>query len=106
VESKFPLLTGVCHDAANVKITAQQLRGPARTWWDHFIAMQLANHIVTWDEFKATYRGHHILAGIMDHKQNEILALTQENHTVLHYALAFNDLCLYVGYNTDTDEKG
>ena len=40
VESKFPLLNGECSDVAKVRFAAQQLRGPARTWWDHFLAMQ------------------------------------------------------------------
>jgi hypothetical protein len=39
VESKFPLLDGVCSDVAKVQFATQQLRGPARTWWDHFLAM-------------------------------------------------------------------
>jgi hypothetical protein len=77
VESKFPLLNGDCSDAAKVCFAAQQLRGPARTWWDHFLTMQLANHMVEWGEFKAAFRGHHIPAGIMDRKLNEFLALTQ-----------------------------
>jgi hypothetical protein len=60
---------------------------------------------VEWREFKAAFRGHHIPAGIMDCKLNEILALTQGNQTVLQYAQAFNYLCQYAGYHADTDEK-
>jgi hypothetical protein len=86
VESKFPLLNGVCSDMAKVRFATQQLRRPARTWWDHFLAMQLANHVVEWEEFKEAFRGHHIPAGIMDRKLNEFLALTQGNRTVLQYA--------------------
>jgi hypothetical protein len=41
----------------------------------------------------------------MDRKLNEFLALTQGNQTVLQYAQAFNDLCQYVRYHVDTDEK-
>jgi hypothetical protein len=88
-----------------VRFATQQLRGPARTWWDHFLAMQPADREVEWREFKAAFRGHHIPAGIMDHKLNEFLALTQGNRTVLQYAQDFNDLCQYVGYHADTDEK-
>jgi hypothetical protein len=76
VESKFPLLNGECSDAAKVLFAAQQLRGPARTWWDHFLAMQPADHVAVWEEFKVAFRGHHILAGIMDRKLSEFLALT------------------------------
>jgi hypothetical protein len=67
--------------------------------------MQPVDHEVEWREFKAAFRGHHIPTGIMDRKLNEFLALTQGNRTVLQYAQAFNDLCQYVGYHADTDEK-
>jgi hypothetical protein len=105
VESKFPLLNGECSDAAKVRFAAQQLRGPARTWWDHFLAMQPANHIVAWEVFKMAFRGHHIPTCIMDPKLNEFMALTQGSRTVLHYAQAFNDLCQYAGYHADTNQK-
>jgi hypothetical protein len=105
VESKFPLLNGVCSDVTKVRFATQQLCGPARTWWDHFLAMQPVDHDAEWREFKAAFRGHHIPASIMDRKLNEFLALTQGNQTVLKYAHAFNDLCQYVGYHADTDEK-
>jgi hypothetical protein len=83
VESKFPLLTGACPDTAKTRFTTQQICGPARTWWDHFLAMLPANHVVTWEEFKTSFRGHHISAGILDRKFNEVLALTQGTRTVL-----------------------
>jgi hypothetical protein len=86
VESKFPLLTGACPDAAKTRFAAQRVRGPARTWWDHFLAMLPTNHVVTWEEFKTAFRGHYIPAGILDHKLNEFLALTQGTRTVLQYA--------------------
>jgi hypothetical protein len=83
VESKFPLLTGAFPDDAKTHFAAQQLRGPARTWWDYFRAMLHADHVVRWEKFKTAFRGHHILAGILDCKLNEFLALTQGTRTVL-----------------------
>jgi hypothetical protein len=105
MESKFPLLTGACHVDTKSRFAAQQLRGPARTWWDHFRVMQPADHEVTWEEFKTAFRGHHIPAGILDCKLNEFLALTQGTRTMLQYAQAFNDLRQYAGYHADSDEK-
>jgi hypothetical protein len=87
VESKFPLIHGACSEATKVRFATQQLRGPARTWWDHFLAMQPEDREVEWRELI------------------EFLALTQGNRTVLQYAQAFNDLCQYAGYHADTDEK-
>jgi hypothetical protein len=60
---------------------------------------------VSWEEFKTAFRGHHILAGILDHKLNEFLAINQGSRTVLQYAQSFNDLCQYAGYHADSDEK-
>jgi hypothetical protein len=105
IESKFPLLTGDCPDDAKARFAAQQLRGPARTWWDHFCAMLPADREVSWEEFKTAFGGHHIPAGILDRKLNEFLALNQGTCTVLQYAQAFNDLCQYAGYHADSDEK-
>jgi hypothetical protein len=67
--------------------------------------MQPVDHMVTWEELKTAFRGHHIPAGIMDRKLNEFLALTQGNHTMLQYTQAFNDLCQYAGHHADTDER-
>jgi hypothetical protein len=57
VESKFPLLKGVCSEVTKVRFTTQQLREPTRTWCDHFLAMQPVHHEVEWREFKAAFRG-------------------------------------------------
>jgi hypothetical protein len=105
VESKFPLLTGACPDAAKTCFAAQQLREPAKTWWDHYLAMLPADRVMTWEEFKTAFRGHQIPAGILDRKLNEFLALTQGTRMVLLYAQAFNDLYQYAGYHADSDEK-
>jgi hypothetical protein len=51
MESKFPLLTRAFPDDTKTHFAAQQLRRPARTWWDHFRAMLPADHEVTWEEF-------------------------------------------------------
>jgi hypothetical protein len=105
IESKFPLLTGDCPDETKARFATQQLRGPAWTWWDHFCAMLPVDHEVSWEEFKIAFRRHHILAGILDRKLNEFLALNQGTRTVLQYAQAFNDLCQYAGYHADSDEN-
>jgi hypothetical protein len=86
VESMFPLLMGACPDDTKTLFAAQQLHGPARTWWDHFRTMVPTDHEVTWEEFKTAFRGHHIPAGILDSELNEFLALTQGTRTVLQYA--------------------
>jgi hypothetical protein len=50
VESKFPLLNGVFSYVTKVRFATKQLHGPARTWWDHFLAMQPVDHMVEWGD--------------------------------------------------------
>jgi hypothetical protein len=81
IESKFPLLTGDYPNETKARFAAQQLRGPARTWWDHFRAILPADRELSWEEFKTVFRGHHIPAGILDRKLNELQTLTQGTRT-------------------------
>jgi hypothetical protein len=55
IESKFVLLSAPCSDENKALFAAQQLRGTARIWWDHYHAMQPAGHVVTWDEFRTRF---------------------------------------------------
>jgi hypothetical protein len=105
IESKFALLSVPCSEANKTLFAAQQLRGNARIWWDNYYAMQPDGHVITWEEFRAVFRAHHIPEGLIERKLNEFLALTQGNRTVLQYAQAFNHLCQYAGYHADTDTK-
>jgi hypothetical protein len=67
--------------------------------------MQPADHVVTWDEFRATFRAHHIPEGLIERKLNEFLNLTQGTRTVMQYAQVFNHLCQYAGYPADSDAR-
>jgi hypothetical protein len=105
IESKFALLPAPCPDMNKALFAAQQLRGTAHLWWDHFYAMQPADHVVTWDKFRTAFRAHHIPEGLIERKLNEFLNLTQGTRTVLQYAQVFNHLCQYAGYHADTDAR-
>ena len=56
IESKFTLHPYNDNDKAG--FAAQQLRGPARTWWDNHVAMFPTSTRFTWAEFKAALRAH------------------------------------------------
>jgi len=53
----------------------QQLRGPARTWWDNHVAMFPEGIRFTWIQFKEAFKAHHIPAGVIRRKLTEFLAL-------------------------------
>ena len=83
IESKFSLLLVPCSEQNKARFVVQQLRSSARLWWDNYLGMLPADHIVTWDEFKTAFKRHHIPEGLMERKLNEFLALTQGTRTIL-----------------------
>jgi len=93
------------NDNDKASFAAQQLRGPALTWWDNHVAMFPAGTWFSWNEFKEAFRAHHIPAGVICRKLTEFLALKQGNNNVMQYAQNFNTLSQYAGYHVDTDEK-
>jgi hypothetical protein len=54
MEQKFGLIR--CTEIQKPLFAAQQLRGPASTWWANFVAIQPDGHQITWEEFKLAFR--------------------------------------------------
>jgi hypothetical protein len=81
VEQKFGLLR--CTNTQKPLFVAQQLRGPASTWWGNYVAIQPASHQVTWDEFKLTFREHYILEGVLHMKQEEFMKLKHSTSSTI-----------------------
>ena len=103
MESKFELLT--CTEEQKTLFAAHQLRGPAASWWDTFLAMQPARHRVPWTEFRAAFKAHHIPSSVVKIKLREFMTLKQGTKTVREYVQKFNELARYAPNQVDTDEK-
>ena len=88
-----------------VTFAAYHLEGAAGSWWENFLAMQPADHVVTWQEFKTAFRGYHIPEGLMELKREEFLKLKQGNGYVCNYQGNFNRLACYAPEETSTDAK-
>jgi hypothetical protein len=86
IEQKFGLLR--CMETQKPLFAAQQLRGPASTWWGNYVAIQSAGHQVTWDEFKLAFQEHYIPEGVLHMKQEEFMKLKQDGE----YLNKFNHL--------------
>ena len=82
---------------------SHQLEGAALSWWESFLAMQPACHIVTWEEFRTAFRRAHIPAGLMNIKKQEFLGLRQGRSTVMEYVYEFNHLARYAPEDVATD---
>jgi hypothetical protein len=103
IEQKFGLLR--CSETQKPLFAAQQLRGPASTWWGNFVAVQPTNHQVTWEEFKVAFREHYIPEGVLHMKQEEFMKLKQGGDTVNQYLNKFNHLSQYAIDQVNTDLK-
>ena len=88
-----------------VTFAAYHLEGAAGSWWENFLAMQAAEHVVTWQEFKDAFRGFHIPEGLMELKREEFLKLKQGNGSVCEYRGNFNRLSCYAPEEVSTDAK-
>jgi hypothetical protein len=93
-----------CNDQEKVLYSSRILEGAASDWWDAFTAAHPNADTITWQEFQANFRAHHIPSGIMKLKK-EFLSLTQGNMTVSEYRGCFTQLSRYAPEEVDTDEK-
>jgi hypothetical protein len=103
IKQKFGLLR--CTETQKSLFAAQQLRGPASTWWGNYVAVQPAGHQITWDEFKLAFQEHYILEGVLHMKQEEFMKLNQGGDTVTQYLNKFNHLSQYAIDQVNTDLK-
>jgi hypothetical protein len=103
VEQKFGLLR--CTETQKPLFAAQQLRGPASTWWGNYVAVQPTGHRITWDEFKLAFREHYIPEGVLHMKQEEFMKLKQGGDTFAQYLNKFNHLSQYAIDQVNTDLK-
>jgi hypothetical protein len=69
------------------------------------VAVQPADHKITWDEFKLAFREHYIPEGVLHMKQEEFMKLKQGGDTVTHYLNKFNHLSQYAIDQVNTDIK-
>ncbi|KAK1653008.1 hypothetical protein QYE76_070813 [Lolium multiflorum] len=88
-----------------VNFATYHLEGAAGSWWENFLLMQPAGHVVTWPEFKAAFRAYHIPEGLMDEKREEFLKLTQGSGSICDYQGNFYRLACYAPEETSTDAK-
>jgi hypothetical protein len=103
IEQKFGLIR--CTKTQKPLFAAQQLRGPASTWWGNYVAIQPVGHQVTWDEFKLAFREPYIPEGVLHMKQEEFIRLKQGGDTVMQYLKKFTHLSQYAIGQVNTDLK-
>src|SRR4051812_32167254 len=95
------------HVAPNDRVifAAYFLEGAALQWWENYVAMQPDGHIVTWQEFRDTFRGYHILDELMERNKEEFFNLTQGEMSIHEYVMEFNCLARYAQDEITTDAR-
>jgi hypothetical protein len=88
-----------------VMYAAGRLEGLASEWWDAYTVAHAAPNTITWQEFRDSFRAHHIPSGVINLKQREFLALKQGNMLVNEYLDKFTQLFRYASDEVNTDPK-
>jgi hypothetical protein len=101
IEQKFRLLRPT--DELKTEYASHQLHGLAGIWWSHYCSMLPPNAQITWDQFKAAFRGNYIPPDLMVMKHIEFIKLTQGSKSLTEYLQAFNNLARYATEFDDTD---
>jgi hypothetical protein len=60
---------------------------------------------INWLEFRATFRAHHVLQGVIKLKKKEFQDLKQGSMSVNEYVTKFTQLSRYTLHEVDTNEK-
>jgi len=102
LEQKFCLLRVT--EELKAEYAAHQLEGKAGVWWSHYRTSLPANAVVTWDQFKTTFRNTYIPQGLMTIKHTEFMNLTKGTKSLTEYLHAFNNLSRYAPEMVDVTE--
>jgi hypothetical protein len=78
--------------------------GPAADWWDAYVEAHEEPESINWQEFKNSFRSHHVPLRVMKLKK-EFENLKQGSMSVSEYVIYFTKLSCYAPDNVDTNEK-
>jgi hypothetical protein len=94
-----------CTDREMVLYAAGCLERLAADWWDAYTVAHATPNTITRQEFRDSFRAHHIPSGAIKLKQREFLALKQGNMSVNEYLDKCTQLSRYDSDEVNTDPK-
>jgi hypothetical protein len=92
-------------DVEKVRYATHLLSGPAASWWDNEVIMQLPDKVFTWEEFKEIFRTFHVPESVVELKRREFEDLKQGSSTMMAYIKEFTRLSRYARNKVSTDNK-
>jgi hypothetical protein len=66
---KKKLQVAQCNNHEKVMFASHQLDGPAADWWDAYVEAHKESETINWQEFKNSFRSHHVPLGVMKLKK-------------------------------------
>jgi hypothetical protein len=69
IEKKLQVVQ--CTNRERVLFTAHQLVGPAANWWDVYVEAHEEPETINWQEFKNSFRTHHVPLEVMKLKKKD-----------------------------------
>jgi hypothetical protein len=94
-----------CINIERVLFAAHQLVGPAADWWDTYVEAHEELETINWQEFRNSFRIHHVPLGVIKLKKKQFEDLKQDSMTVSEYVTRFTQLSHYAPDNMGTYEK-
>jgi hypothetical protein len=94
-----------CNNREKILFASHQLKGLAADWWDAYVEAHEEPYNINWQEFKNSFRTHHVPFGMMKLKKKEFEDLKQGSMSVNEYVTQFTQLSRYAPNDIDTDEK-
>jgi hypothetical protein len=102
IEKKLQVVQ--CNNREKVLFASHQLEGPAADWCDAYVEAHEEPESINWQEFKNSFRSHHVPLGVMKLKK-EFKDLKQGSMSVSEYVTCFTRLSRYTPDNVDTNKK-
>jgi hypothetical protein len=93
------------NDEEKVCYATHLLSGPATSWWENKVTLQLPEKVFTWEEFKEKFRTFNVSDSVVELKRREFEDLKQSNSTMMSYIKEFNQLSRYASDKVSTDAK-
>jgi hypothetical protein len=88
-----------------VLFASHQLEGPAIDWWHAYVKAHEETESINWQEFRNSFKTHHVPFRMMKLKKKEFEDLKQGSMSVNEYVTRFTQLSCYAPDDVDTDEK-
>jgi hypothetical protein len=83
IEKKLQVIQ--CNNREKVLFASHQLEGPTADWWDAYVKAHEEPESINWQEFRNSFRTHHVPFGMMKLKKKEIEDLKQGLMSVNEY---------------------